>query len=402
MIFELKFADIGEGVQEGEVMEWHVSEGDKVEEEQTVVEVHTEKVNVEITTPVNGTVVSLEKEEGDIVQVNEILMKIETEEAPEEEEEPTKEEEDDSLFKPSAPFKMRDDRNKSKKVLAAPAVRRRAREAGIDLQLVEGTGPAGRVKQEDLERYKKQKRRPRQEVEKREEVISLRGTRRSIAKSLRKSKDRAAHFTYFDEVDMSAMDELRKAAKSMAEEKGVSLTYLPLIIKCLIPTLKEFPMLNASLDDEEEQIIIKHYYNIGIAVDTEEGLMVPVIKNADTKTVWDLAEEVEDLATRARLGKLTLEDVQGGTFTITSVGNIGGAMATPIINWPEVAILGVMRKKLRPVVVKENEKPEIAIRPTMFLSISIDHRVVDGAKVARFTNLLMKYMENPGLVLLEE
>jgi len=410
MIYELRFADIGEGVQEGEIMMWHISPGDSVEEEQLVVEVNTEKVNVEITSPVDGEVKSLEKEEGDIVSVGETLVKIETTDEVEEKskEKPVTEEKDDSLFKPTAPFKSKSkSRKKTEKVLAAPAVRRRAREAGIDLHDVPGTGPAGRVRQEDLEKYKKVMKQRETTTEEpkysqREERIPLRGTRRAIARRLRKSKDRAAHFTYFDEVNMTALDKLREQAEPMEKEREIDITYLPLIIKALIPALKEFPMLNSTLDEGNEEIVVKQYYNIGIAVDTEEGLMVPVIKNADKKSVWQLAEEIETVAKKARSGELTLDDVQGGTFTITSVGSIGGTMATPIINWPEVGILGVMRKKLRPVVVDGDDGPEIAIRPTLFLSVSVDHRVVDGAVVARFTNKVIEYMENPAMLLLGE
>ncbi|MFX0114294.1 MAG: dihydrolipoamide acetyltransferase family protein, partial [Candidatus Hodarchaeota archaeon] len=234
-----------------------------------------------------------------------------------------------------------------------------------------------------------------------EERIPLRGIRRAISQAMRRSKDTAAHFTYFDEIDMFALNELRQTAKPLAEKYGVKLTYLPLIIKCLIPALKEFPYLNASLDDEKGEIILKHYYNIGIAVDTDQGLVVPVVKNADQKGVWELAAEINDLAKRAREGKLNLEDMRDGTFTLTNIGPIGGMMATPIINWPEVAILGTTKIKQRPVVVEKDGKPEVGIRPIMYLSLSFDHRVVDGAVAARFANTMIRYMENPALLLLE-
>ncbi|MFX1483137.1 MAG: dihydrolipoamide acetyltransferase family protein [Promethearchaeota archaeon] len=409
MIYELKFADIGEGVHEGELLLWHVAAGDTVTEDQTLAEVETEKVAVDIASPVSGVVESLEKKEGDIVTVGEVLVKIETSDAApvETEEEPKK---DESLFKPTRPFREAQEKKQAypHPVLAAPAVRRKAREMGINIADVKGSGPGGRVLFPDLDTPVAVPSVPSvgppmpESTEELEERIPLRGIRRTVARNMRKSKDMAAHFTVHDEVDMTALDKLRNEAESMLGEGDIKLTYLPIIIKCLIPALQEFPILNSSLDDEREAIVLRHYYNIGIAVDTDDGLIVPVIKNADQKNVWELAAELSDLAQRARSGKLKLDEVQGGTFTITSVGNIGGVMATPIIRWPEVAILGVMRGKLRPVVVEGEGEPRIAIRRVMFLSLSVDHRIVDGATVARFLKRLIQYLENPGLILLRE
>ena len=411
MAFELKFADIGEGVFEGEIIRWLVKEGDRVENEQPLVEVSTEKVNIEITSPRGGVIRSLEKKEGEIVKVGEVLARIETAEVSEAEKavEPGAEK-GELMFAPTRPPQPARPATKERgEVLASPSVRRKARDAGVDLHDVPGTGPAGRVTEQDLDASLRARKEPAAPLVPTypvppalEERVPLRGTRRVIARTMRKSKDTVADFSYIDEVDMSALDELRRQAEPQAEKRGVKLTYLPLIIKCVIPALRTFPLLNSTLDDEREEIVVKRYYNIGIAVDTDEGLVVPVIKNADGKSVWELAAEIRNLAERARSGKLALEDVQGGTFTITSIGNIGGTMATPIIRWPEVAILGVMRSKLRPVVVEKDGKPEIAIRPTMFLSLSVDHRVVDGAMAARFTNLLIRYMESPELALMEE
>lgn len=420
MIYEFKFADIGEGVHEGEIIQWHVKPGDMVKEEQVLLEVHTEKVNTEITSPVAGKVVELLKNEGDIIKVGETLVKIELAEKDEsvskvkEGRKEEAKEKDDSLFTPSIKITKPKSQTvtsteKRTKVLAAPAVRRKARELGIDLSLVPGTGPAGRITNTDLEQYIAGKTKAKERavvitegVEKREERMPLRGTRRTIAHAMRQSKDRAAHYTYFEEVDMTELDKLRNMAKKLGEKKGVKVTYLALILKALIPVLKEFPLMNSSLDDEKEEIVIKHYYNIGVAVDTEEGLVVPVVKNVDKKSVWEIAQEISELATKAREGKLTLEDVTGGTFSVTSVGNIGGVMATPIIKWPEVAILGLTRAKLRPVVIEKDGKPEIGIRKMMFLSLTLDHRVVDGAVGARFTRRLIEYLENPALLALEQ
>jgi pyruvate dehydrogenase E2 component (dihydrolipoamide acetyltransferase) len=417
MVYEFKFADIGEGVHEGEILQWHVKIGDTIQTEDVLLEVHTEKVNTEITSPVSGKILSLEKKDGDIIKVGEVLVKIDTDvkeakasKISEKKQAPKK---DDSLFTPSQEFKrvipkQVSDIKKKERVLASPAIREKARGAGIDLHNVSGTGPAGRITREDFETFltANETKPSFTEAEKtyiagEEEILPLRGTRRTIAQYMRRSKDMAAHYSYFDEVDMTALDELRNAAKPLADEKNIKITYLALIIKALIPALQAFPIMNSSLDDEKEEIKIKHYYNIGIAVDTPEGLIVPVIKNADQKNVWELASEIEILAEKARTGKLTLDDVSGGTFTITSVGNIGGMMATPIIRWPEVAILGIARAKLRPVVIEKDGKAEIGIRKILYLSLTLDHRIVDGATGARFTSLLIKYLENPSLLILD-
>ncbi|MFX1536107.1 MAG: dihydrolipoamide acetyltransferase family protein [Promethearchaeota archaeon] len=447
-MYNHKFSDIGEGIHEGEVIAWHVSVGDTIKKDQLVVEVMTEKVTVEITSPVAGVIKELKFEEGDIVQVGQTMFTVDEGGAPPPETAPPAEaaaapqpivetqEKDDSLFVASERRmrKRKADLSQPPRVstpsatttatstapstiinerpLASPAIRRTAREKDIDLRYVLGTGPGGRITRQDFMDHLAAASRPPVKpsivgttvriptgTEKR---IPVRGIRRAISEKMSKSRKTAAHFSYFDEFDMTALDDLRKAAKKMAETRGVRITYLPFIIKAVIASLKEFPQLNASLDDENGEIVLKGYYNIGIAVDTPKGLMVPVIKNADQKTIWQLSAEISDLAERARTGKLTLNEITGGTFTITSVGSIGGLMSTPIINWPEVGILGVHRGKLRPVVIEQTGKPEIAIRRMMYLSISVDHRVTDGADAARFMNRVIEYLENPSLLFLED
>ncbi len=419
MTYEFKFADPGEGVHEGEVLQWHVTVGEIVKNEQLLVEIMTEKVTVELTSPISGKILSLEFQEGDIIKVGDILVRIEPKSTGGKNLELIKEdlkkvEEDDSLFTAATPFKKIEtsDLNQSevkKEPIAAPSIRRQARELGISLSDIPGTGPAGRITREDFQSFSVQKSTSRvvssgrnDIIQREDQSIPLRGLRRNISKAMRKSKDTAAHYTYFEEVDMTALEALRQDAKPLGEKNGIKITYIPLIIKCLIPTLRKFPYLNSSLDDEKGEIVLKGAINIGIAVNTDNGLVVPVIKNADQKGIWDLAQEVQSLAEKARNGLLSLDDVTGGSFTITSVGNIGGFAATPIIRWPEIAILGLMRNKLRPVVIEQNGKPEIAIRKIMMLSLTIDHRVVDGAVGAMFTNELTKYMENPALLLLNE
>jgi pyruvate dehydrogenase E2 component (dihydrolipoamide acetyltransferase) len=212
-----------------------------------------------------------------------------------------------------------------------------------------------------------------------------------------KSKHTAAHVTHVDEVDMTEVVRLRDKAKVSAEKRGVKLTYLPFIIKALIPALKQYPYVNATLDDEKEEIVLKRYYNIGIATNTDQGLVVPVLKDAEHKSITQLAEEIDRLSEKARAGQLSLDEIQGSTFTITNIGGIGGVFATLIINYPEVAILGVHKITKRPVV-KENQ---IVIRDMTYLSVSFDHRVLDGAMAAEFMNTIKQYLEDPKLLLLE-
>ncbi|OLS23081.1 MAG: Dihydrolipoyllysine-residue acetyltransferase component of pyruvate dehydrogenase complex [Candidatus Heimdallarchaeota archaeon LC_2] len=423
MIYELKFADIGEGVHEGEILEWHVNVGDVITVEQLLLEVNTEKVNAEITSPVAGKVVSLEFKEGDIIKVGQILITIDTagEGEPKttipkkEDAKETVKEKDDSLFTPSTPFKRiaktsTSSKSVSKRVLAAPAVRRQARDAGIDLKLVPGSGPAGRITREDLASYLSGSPKARMTTsplpEKRkldiipggETRIPLKGIRRTIFNSMRKSKDTAAHYTYFDEVNMGALRDLRNQLKPLMEQRNIKISYPAIVMKCMIPALRKYPILNSSFDEENQEIIVKDYFNIGISVDTDDGLLVPVIKNVEQKSLWDISLEILEVADRARRGKLTLDDVSGGTLTLTSVGNIGGIMATPIIKSPEVAILGLTKSRLKPIIVEKNGGPEVGIGYMMNLSLSLDHRIVDGAVGARFMSELIRYMENPALL----
>ena len=291
-----------------------------------------------------------------------------------------------------------------------------AREKNIDLRYVLGSGSGGRITREDFDNFIEHGSvtqpitgfipvfpKQREILRGTEKRIPIKGVRRAIAKSMAKSKQTAAHFSYFDEFDMTALENLRKEARAYAEKQGIpiKITYLPFIIKSVTRSLMEHPSLNASMDDEKEEIILKGFYNIGIAVDTPNGLMVPVIKDADQKSIWQLSTEIKDLAERARTGKLKLEDITGGTFTLTNVGPIGGLMSTPVINHPEVGIIGIHKGKLRPVVVEDSGKPEITIRRMMYLSISVDHRVTDGANAARFMNQVISYLENPATMFLD-
>ena len=410
MVFEFKLPDVGEGVAEGEVVKWLVKEGAEVKENQPLVEIMTDKVNVEISSPKKGTILKLNAKEGEVVKVGQVLLVIgeKGEQAPTGPPPSTPATPAQVVAKPAevtrtATVVPAAAPKKPQEILATPSTRKLARDLGVDLAIVQGTGPGGRITDDDVRRFKESGRRPaavavtvptKAGVEER---VPLRGIRRKIAEHMIKSTHTAAHVSHVDEVDMTEVVHLREKAKVSAEKRGVKLTYLPFIIKALIPALKQYPYLNASLDDEREEIILKKYYNIGIATNTEQGLVVPVIKDADHKSITQLAEEVAKLSERARTGQLTLDEIQGSTFTITNVGAIGGVFATPIINYPEVAILGVHKITKRPVV-KDNQ---IVIRDMTYFSVSFDHRVLDGAMAAQFMTTIKQYLEDPKLLLLE-
>jgi 2-oxoglutarate dehydrogenase complex dihydrolipoamide succinyltransferase (E2) component len=409
LVFEFKLPDIGEGVAEGEVVKWLVKEGQDVNENQPLVEIMTDKVNVEIPSPRKGTVLSLNAKEGEVVKVGQVLITIaETGEAsaapkptpsPVPVTTPAVGKAEEAPSRAVAPAIQR----KPHEILATPATRKLARDLGVDLEMIQATGPGGRITEEDVKNYKRPEMVPPITAVAAlgprgvEERVPLRGIRRKTAERMVKSKHTAAHVTHVDEVDMTELVQLRDRAKGPAEKRGVKLTYLPFIIKALIPALKQYPYLNATLDDEKDEIILKKYYNIGIATNTDQGLVVPVIKDADHKSVTQLAEEIGRLGEKARAGQLSLDEIQGSTFTVTNVGGIGGVFATPIINYPEVAILGVHKITKRPVI-KENQ---IVIRDMTYFSVSFDHRVLDGAMAAEFMNAIKQYLEDPKLLLLE-
>ncbi len=276
----------------------------------------------------------------------------------------------------------------------------------MDLSLVKGTGPRERITAKDVEEFSKAREAAPEEVLPAKEAVAveedlvervpIHGVRRTISDRMLRSKSTAAHFTYVEEVDVTELVALREKAVAWAEEKGAKLTYLPFMLKALVAALKEHPSLNATVDWEKNEVLQKKYYNIGIATATEQGLMVSVVKQADQKTVLELAEEIEDLSKRAREGKLTLHDVQDSTFTVTSLGAQGGLLATPIINPPEVAILGIHKIVKRPVV----RDGQIVVRDVMNVSLSFDHRIIDGHVGAAFTQTLVRYLEDPGLLML--
>jgi pyruvate dehydrogenase E2 component (dihydrolipoyllysine-residue acetyltransferase) len=386
MPFEFKLPDIGEGVVEGEVVRWLVKEGDVLKEDQPMVEVMTDKATVEIPTPRAGKVARLCFQVGDKVPVGATMIVLDGEGGPTAAPAPAKAA--PSAAAPSAPAAIA-----AADVQATPAVRKLAREKGVDLSRVRGTGPGGRISAEDVERAAKGGAPAATAADAADAAdvrIPFRGLRRRIAENMARSKHTAAHFTYVEEADVTELVRLR-------EKAGGQITYLPFVVKAVVAGLQKYPMMNAVLDEQAGEIVHKKRYHIGVAAATAEGLVVPVVRDADKKTLRDIAAEIAALSERARAGKLQPADLGGSTFTITSLGLLGGVLATPILNYPEVAILGVHRIRKRPAVFEG----QIAIRDLVNLSVSIDHRVVDGHEGAQFLAEVIRILESPGPLALD-
>jgi pyruvate dehydrogenase E2 component (dihydrolipoamide acetyltransferase) len=404
MAFVFKFPDVGEGIHEGRVVEWLIAEGDTVTEDQALLKVETDKAVVELPSPRGGTVLKVHAEADATIFVGDPLVTI-----GEAGEEPPAEEAPKSSSTPAAmPTEVEPAADAERAVagrrpLATPRTRALARKVGVDLSTLDGTGAAGRITDEDVERAAADGPTKRPSVEKpvgvpaatadgEVERVPISHLRKTIAAAMRASKHSAAHVTHVDEADVTELVEHYRKSKPVIEERtGVRFTLLPFFIKALIATLEKYPMFNASVDEEKQEILLKKYYNIGIAVDTPEGLIVPVIKNAGTKNLVELAQELADKAERARSRELTLDELKGGSCTITNIGPLGGVFATPIINQPELAIVGLHAIKERPEVVHG----EIAIRKMMYLSISFDHRYIDGAEAARFMSDMVGLVSEP-------
>ncbi len=403
---DLKLPDIGEGIAEGEILKWLVKEGEAVREEQPLVEVMTDKVNVQIPSPRTGKVSRILAKEGETVKVGQVIIVIDS-----------GAEDQPSASKPAEASKpgvtvsqqfqapRQAGAASSEGVLATPATRKLARELGVDVSKVRGSGSTGRITEEDVRRAAGPARTSPQQTSPaspsvgrpNEERVPVKGLRKIVAERMSKSIHTTAQVTHVDEADMTELVLLREAFKGSAEKRGVKLTFLPLMIKAVIPALKEFPYVNSTLDEQTNEIVLKKSYNIGIATDTENGLVVPVVKDADRKDVFEIAAEIQQLAAKARSGQLTLDDVHGSTFTITNQGSVGGLFATPIINYPEAAILGTHKISKRPLV----REGKVEIRDVMYLSLSFDHRILDGAYAARFMNKVISVIEDPKLLLAE-
>lgn len=425
MVYEFKLPDVGEGIAEGEIVKWLVEKGEQIEEEQPISEIQTDKALIEITSPVSGKVKDIHYNEADVVEVGSVIISFETDGqyASANEKESGKAEDwlGEKINLPVNSTETEVRPASRRRAIATPSVRRIARELGIDLLQVKGSGKNGRILKRDLENYSKDEENSTSSDEVasqaaatmteathtqktiqegiNEERIPLKGLRRSIAKKMETSTNIAAHSTIVEEVDVTNLVNLRKELNEMVKEEGKRLTYLPLIVKAVIPALKDFPYLNSSLDDNNQEIVLKYNYNIGIAADTDKGLLVPVVKNADSKNLLTIADEISSLAQKARDQKLTLDEMSGGTFTITNIGATGvGLYGTPVINHPEAAILGVHRLQKKPVVLENNE---IEVRDVIGLSLSFDHRIIDGAMASYFLKRIIGFLQEPKRFYLE-
>ncbi len=402
-MFKFKLPDIGEGVTEGEIVKWHVKPGDSIAVDQEMVEIMTDKVTVQIPSPVEGTVSSLLFDEGQVVQVGSVLIEIQTSGEPVEIEESPEPSVELVEEKEEAPVSHEDVELPSGLVLASPAVRRIAREKGIALFRVKGTGSHGRVTLDDLEKYspeaqetvqqKAEAAAPPQQLKSRpvvseeDEILEPRGLRRLIFEKMTKSKQIIPHFTVVEEVEMTRIWQIIESFSKM--EKKV--TFTSFFIKASAEALKEYPYINAIYNEEGRNYTLRKQYNIGVAVDTPDGLTVPVIMGVDEKNLFQIGQELGDLASRARKNQLKLNEVQNATFTVSNVGTIGGIISTPIINFPEVAILGVHR------IMKSIDSGREVLKTN--LSLSCDHRLIDGAMATRFLVRLKEFLENPEYLL---
>jgi pyruvate dehydrogenase E2 component (dihydrolipoamide acetyltransferase) len=396
MSFEFKLPDLGEGIAEAEIRKWLVKEGDAVDEHQAVVEVETDKAVVEVPSPKKGTVLKIAREVGETVKVGSILLVIG--EAGETIAEPRPAEK-----KPEAAERPKSvsvvgvlPEEEEAVVLATPAVRAFAKEQGVSLEKVRGTGPGGSITREDVQKTSKLPPRAEDQFGTVERV-AIRGVRKAIAKNLLFSQKTTASVTETDEADITELWGLREREKKALQDKGIHLTFMPFFMKAVQHTCTEFGTFNASVDEQREEIMIKKYFNIGVAVDTPDGLIVPVVKNVEKKTIRELAQELTDYSKQARERTVKLEDLKGSTFTITNYGTYGSTFATPIINYPDVAILGTGKITDKPWV----KEGKIVIRKVLPLSLTFDHRVNDGAGAAKFLTKLVGFLEDPASLFIE-
>ncbi|MCT2538112.1 2-oxo acid dehydrogenase subunit E2 [Aquibacillus koreensis] len=428
MAFEFKLPDIGEGIHEGEIVKWFVKAGEEIKEDDVLCEVQNDKAVVEIPSPVEGTVKEIHFEEGSVATVGQTIITIDAEgyedaggeepanEEPKQEEKPAEE----SKSAEEAPA-AKEEAGSNNRVIAMPSVRKYARDNEVNIGSVTGSGKNGRVLKEDIDAYlngdqpaaqasteeapegKEQESAPAaaqqavpagQYPETREKMS---GIRKAIAKAMVNSKTKAPHVTLHDEVDVTELVAHRKKFKAVAAEQDIKLTYLPYVVKALVSALRNYPILNASIDDNTDEIVQKHYYNIGIAADTEKGLLVPVVKNADAKSIFAISQEINELAGKAREGKLAPDEMKGASSTISNIGSAGGQWFTPVLNYPEAAILGIGRIGEKPVV----RDGEIVIAPVLSLSLSFDHRIVDGATAQLALNQIKRLLNDPQLIMME-
>lgn len=447
MAFQFKMPDIGEGIAEGEIVKIDIKVGDTIQEDDILFEVQNDKSVEEIPSPVSGKVLEVRVQEGTVARVGDIIVVIDDgsgpaeaaapaaapEAAPAAVEAPVAPAAAPTPAAPAVPAQATGvpaASNPDKLVLAMPSVRQYAREKGVDITLVVPTGKGGRVTREDIDNFggvpvasaapaveaavastpaaqveapaapaaKAEPAKPFVGSAEREERVKLTPMRKAISKAMVNSKHTAPHVTLHDQVEVSKLWDHRKKFKDVAAAQGTKLTFLPYVVKALAVAMKKYPVLNASIDDATQEIVYKNYINIGIATDTDLGLFVPNIKDANTKSMFGIADEINALAAKAHEGKLTATDMGHGTITISNIGSVGGGWFTPVINYPEVAILGVGTIVREPVI---NENDEIVIGRNMKLSLSFDHRIVDGATAQKAMNELKRLLADPELLLME-
>ena len=435
-VFQFKLPDIGEGIAEGEIVKIDVKVGDTIAEDDILFEVQNDKSVEEIPSPVSGTITAVLVSEGTVARVGDVIVEIAAEgvapvAAPSAQAAPAASPAPAAApAAPAQPTGVPAASNPGKLVLAMPSVRQYAREKGIDITVVVPTGKGGRVTREDIDNFggapvaapaveaapaaqaaapasapapaapaaKAEPAKPFVGSAEREERVKLTPMRKAISKAMVNSKHTAPHVTLHDQVEVSKLWDHRKKFKDVAAAQGTKLTFLPYVVKALAVAMKKFPVLNASIDDATQEIVYKNYINIGIATDTDLGLFVPNIKDANTKSMFGIADEINALAAKAHEGKLTAADMGHGTITISNIGSVGGGWFTPVINYPEVAILGVGTIVREPVI---NENDEIVIGRNMKLSLSFDHRIVDGATAQKAMNELKRLLADPELLLME-
>ncbi|HCR2868643.1 dihydrolipoyllysine-residue acetyltransferase [Enterococcus faecium] len=429
-VFQFKLPDIGEGIAEGEIVKWFVKPGDTINEDDTLLEVQNDKSVEEIPSPVTGTVKNVIVPEGTVANVGDVLVEID---APGHNSAPSTSapsaEAPKEKVETSGSASVVEAADPNKRVLAMPSVRQFAREKDVDISQVTATGKGGRVTKEDIENFlaggpssaPAKSEAPEAAAPKEaapaaeskpaapakpfksnlgdlEERVAMTPTRKAIAKAMVNSKHTAPHVTLHDEVEVSKLWDNRKRFREVAAANGTKLTFLPYVVKALTATVKKYPVLNASIDDANQEIVYKHYYNIGIATDTDHGLYVPNVKDADRKGMFAIADEINEKAKLAHDGKLSAEDMRNGTITISNIGSVGGGWFTPVINYPEVAILGVGTIAQQPIV---NAEGEIVVGRVMKLSLSFDHRIVDGATAQQAMNNIKRLLADPELLMME-
>lgn len=434
MAFEFRLPDIGEGIHEGEIVKWFVKAGDTIEEDDVLAEVQNDKSVVEIPSPVSGTVEEVLVDEGTVAVVGDIIVKIDAPDAEEMQfkgnhsddsssEEPKEEaaKEESASSQESQPAASTQDAevDENRTIKAMPSVRKYARDNGVNIKAVAGSGKNGRITKEDIDAHLNggatQTASNESAASTSEETITTSATqsvpegdfpettekipamRKAIAKAMVNSKHTAPHVTLMDEIDVQQLWDHRKKFKEIAAEQGTKLTFLPYVVKALVSALKKYPALNTSFNEEAGEIVHKHYWNIGIAADTDRGLLVPVVKHADRKSIFQISDEINELAVKARDGKLTSDEMKGATCTISNIGSAGGQWFTPVINHPEVAILGIGRIAQKPIV----KDGEIVAAPVLALSLSFDHRQIDGATGQNAMNHIKRLLNNPELLLME-